>query len=266
MHANHDHDHTYEESSQSAQHEQGHDHGHRYSQSFAVRLLDKKEIAQDTMAFYFKRPDGLEFKAGQHAEWTLINPPETDAEGNSRMFSLVNSPSEHTLMIATRMRDTAFKRVLGKMNIGDTIQIANPHGSFTLHNDTEKPAVFLIGGIGITPVIPIIKDATEKNLPHRLFLFYSNRSTNEAALIDILKELEKKNSNFTFVPTMTQQEDWRGEKEYISWAMIKKYIPDLKGAIYYISGPIRMVEAMRKMLNKSGVNDDNIKTEEFTGY
>lgn len=260
------HNHSHEATNQP----EGHGHDHEHTTSFEVKLLEKKEIAEGTMAFTFKHPKGVEFRAGQHAEWTLIDPPETDAEGNNRMFSLVSSPSEDKLEIATRMRDTAFKRTLDKMAIGDKITLANPHGSFTLHNDSTKLAVFLIGGIGITPVMSIIKDATEKSLPHQLFLFYSNRRMEDAAFMQELNELAQRNKNFKFIPTMTEVEksnqSWEGEKGYINQAMIEKYVPDMQLAIYYISGPINMVEAMRKVLNKSGVSDDSIKTEEFTGY
>lgn len=260
-------------SDKSSHHHDEHSHSHTHSDEtnkFVVALVGKKEIAEGTTAFTFKLPEGFAFKAGQHAEWTLINPPETDAEGNNRMFSLVSSPSGHKLEIATRMRDTAFKRVLGKMEIGDSLQVANPHGSFTLHNDTTKPAVFLIGGIGITPVMSIIKDAAERNLSHQLFLFYSNRRPEDAAFLQELNGLAQTNKNFKFIPTMTEPENsnqsWNGETGYINRSMIEKYVSDLREAIYYISGPINMVAAMRKVLNEAGVNDDNIKTEEFTGY
>ena len=80
---------------------------------------------------------------------TLINPPETDSEGNSRFFSFASSPQEADLVLAMRMRDTAFKRVLGRMQNGDKVLIEmllhSPHGSFALHDDASKPAGFLIG-------------------------------------------------------------------------------------------------------------------------
>lgn len=268
-HHDHDHNHTHDEASdQPSGH--GHTHDHGDSTPFIVHLIQKKDIADGTMAFYFKRPEGFDFRAGQHAEWTLLNPPETDSEGNSRMFSLVSTPSEQQLTIATRMRDTAFKRVLGRMDIGDMLQVVNPHGSFTLHNDAAKPALFLIGGIGITPVMSIIKDATEKNLPHKIYLFYSNRRMEDAAFFQELKDLAVKNSHFTFIPTMTQpdksSQGWSGETGYINRSMIEKYVPDLQTAIYYLSGPPNMVAPMRKLLNEADVDDDNIKTEEFSGY
>src|SRR6185369_4376998 len=75
-------------------------------------LRRKEEIADGTMAFHFEKPGGFVFKAGQFGDFTLINPGETDAEGNIRGFSLASAPYEADLMFATRMRDTAFKRVL----------------------------------------------------------------------------------------------------------------------------------------------------------
>jgi ferredoxin-NADP reductase len=57
-------------------------------------------------------PLALFVKAGQFIEMTLLDPPETDAEGNTRAFSMASAPDDETLMGATRMRDTAFKRVL----------------------------------------------------------------------------------------------------------------------------------------------------------
>jgi ferredoxin-NADP reductase len=78
------------------------------------------------MAFYFERPAGFHFVAGQSMDFTLINPPEADDEGNTRSFSIASAPYEEDLMIATRMRDTAFKRVLKNLAIGSEIQIEGP--------------------------------------------------------------------------------------------------------------------------------------------
>ncbi len=243
----------------------GHDHD-----PVAVKLKKKENVADGTMAFYFEKPAGASFRAGQHLDVTLIDPPETDAEGNGRTFSLVNAPSESDLEIATRMRDTAFKRVLKNMEIGSAVRISPPHGSFTLHNDSSKPAVFLIGGIGITPVLSIIKDATERKLPHHLALFYSNRRPEDTAFLAELKELANKNPRFTFIPTMTEpeksKEAWKGETGFIDRSMLERHLDTLQSNIYYLSGPPAMVAAMRKVLVDSAVSEDTIRTEEFSGY
>ena len=233
-------------------------------------LRRKEDIADGTMAFHFEKPEGFAFKAGQFGDFTLINPVETDAEGNIRGFSLASAPYEADLMFATRMRDTAFKRVLKTMEIGTEVSLDAPYGSFTLHNNSKIPAVFLTGGIGVTPVRSIVLQAAHDNLPHKIFLFDSNRRPEDAAFLNELMEAQEKNPNYTFIGTMTEMEkssqDWDGETGYITKPMLVKYVGDLTLPIYYIAGPAAMVTAMRKALNEAGVDDDNIRTEEFSGY
>lgn len=232
-------------------------------------LTSKKEIANGTMQFSFKKPEGFSFKAGQSVDVTIPNPPETDKEGDTRAFSIASSPSEENIFIATRMRDTAFKRVLRDVEEGLEVEIKGPFGSFTLHQDEARPAIFLVGGIGITPFRSIIKDATERSLSHKLFLFYSNRTPADAAYIKELEELAEQNPNLTVVNTMTALEDtdlWEGERGYINMDMVSKYVPQTESVIYYSAGPMTMVSAMRKFLEEAGVSDDDIRTEEFAGY
>jgi ferredoxin-NADP reductase len=233
-------------------------------------LQRKEEIAHGTMAFHFQKPGGFAFKAGQFGDFTLINPVETDAEGNTRGFSLASAPCEADLMFATRMRDTAFKRVLKAMETGTEISMDAPYGAFILHNNSRIPAVFLTGGIGVTPVRSIVLQAAHDNLPHKIFLFYSNRRPEDAAFLDELIEAQVKNPNYTFVGTMTEMEKsgsgWDGETGYINKAMLEKHVGELTLPIYYLAGPASMVTAMRKTLNEAGVDDDNIRTEEFSGY
>lgn len=69
-----------------------------------TRLLDRQEIAEGTMAFWFEKPAGFEYKAGQFADYTLIDPPESDSEGDTRGFTLSSAPYEPRLMATTRLR------------------------------------------------------------------------------------------------------------------------------------------------------------------
>ena len=237
---------------------------------YKVKLKAREEIAAGTMAFHFEKPEGFVYKAGQFADYTLINPSETDAEGNTRGFSLASAPYEDDLMLATRMRDTAFKRVLKTMALGTELTLDAPYGSFTLHNNAAIPAVFVTGGIGVTPVRSIVLQALRGQLAQRIFVFDSNKRPEDAAFLDDLMKPHEKNPHYTFVGTMTAMEksnrEWHEETGHITKAMLSKYINDLTLPIYYIAGPRGMVAAMRKTLSESGVNDDNIRTEEFTGY
>lgn len=231
-----------------------------------IKLIKKQDIANETVAFHFEKPEEFTFKAGQFGDFTLLNPSETDEEGNVRGFSLAHAPYEADLMIATRMRDTAFKRVLKNLPIGTELKLDAPYGNFVLHKTEATPAVFLTGGIGITPVRSIIAQASHDKLPHKITLFYSNKTPEDAAFLQDLQFFAKENSNFTFVPVMTRDETWQGEKGHITKETLIKYVPDLTAPIYYLSGPASMVAAMRQILTDAQVNEDNIRAEEFSGY
>lgn len=233
-----------------------------------VKLIKKEPIAEGTMAFHFAKPKGFEFRAGQFADVTLIEPPETDAEGNTRGFSLVQAPYESELVVATRMRDTAFKRVMKNLPIGTELKMDAPYGDFTLHKTQTTPAVFIIGGIGVTPVRSMIAQAIHDKTAHRITLLHASRTPAQLPLKADFEELAKKSPNFTYVQiaTDTATDDWQGEHGRVDAAMVKKYVPDLTKPIYYLSGPEGMVKAMRELLVGMQINEDNIRTEEFAGY
>ena len=233
-----------------------------------IKLRSKNEVASETMEFHFEKPAGFTFKAGQFADYTLINPSETDTEGDTRGFSL-GAPCEEEIIFTTRMRDTAFKRSLKKMPVGTEVVFDGAYGSFTLQNNTKIPAVFLSGGIGITPMRSIILQATHDKTAHKIFLFYANKTPKDAAYLDELADAQKANTNFKLIASMTDvdgSKDWKGETGFFTKEMLQKYIGDLTLPIYYISGPASMVTSIRKTLNEIGIDDDNIRTEEFSGY
>lgn len=237
---------------------------------YHVKLNQREEVADGTLAFSFPKPEGFPFQAGQFLELTLINPPETDEDGNKRAFTIASAPSEPYLMVATRMRDSAFKRVLQSMSLGTEVQIEGPFGDLVLHSNAAKPAVFLAGGIGITPFRSIAVRAAREGLAHRLTLFYSNRRPEDAAFLQELRALRAENGNFTLVDTVTAAEaggDGRNvETGRISQEMLQRHLGELNGPTYYVAGPPEMVAAMQQILYSAGLKHDDIRAEEFSGY
>lgn len=237
--------------------------------SYKVRLQQSMEIADRTFAFHFEKPAGLAFKAGQFIALTLIEPQQTDSKGNRRNFTLASAPSEEHLMIATRMRESAFKNNLKAMPVGSEVKIGGPFGDLTL-DGVSGAAVFLTGGIGITPFRSMILQASHDHVANPLYLFYSNRRPEDAAFLNELQNLQNTNSNHRFIPTMTgmekSQQNWNGETGYINEQMLKKYVDDFTSPVYFIAGPEEMVNAMERMLNEMGINPQQVRSEEFSGY
>ena len=225
-----------------------------------VTLTRREEIAEGTMAFHFEKPAGFSFKPGQSASFTLLEPP---AEPNSvrRTFSLASAPFEPELMIATRMREGShFKRALKALPLGAKVRLSGPLGNMTLHEDTARAAVFIAGGIGITPFRSMLLQADHDRLEHRLFLAYSNRRREHAAFLGELQSLERRNDRFRLLALMTDTDGMLDEEK----------LGRLGGAatapIYYLAGPPAMVEAMKAILARNGVGAGDVRSEEFFGY
>jgi ferredoxin-NADP reductase len=139
-----------------------------------------------------------------------------------------------------------------------------PGGLMVLHEDASRPAVFLAGGIGITPFLSMARDAAKRNLPQRIVLFYSNRRPQDAAFLAELEQLQ--GDRFKLVTTMTDAPDWRGERRRISRELLAEHLADLRAPVYYFAGPPGMTMAVQGMLADLGVAEDDMRSEEFYGY
>jgi ferredoxin-NADP reductase len=232
-------------------------------------LLGRTEVAEGTMAFQFEKPNDFVFKAGQYVDLTLSDSQPGPSNGLTHTFSIASSPFDEKLLVTTRIRNTVFKQAISSLPIGSPVRIEGPMGSFSLHNNTARQAVFLAGGIGIAPFLSMLTYATEKKLQHRIVLFYANRYLKHAAFIDALWKLERDNPRFRFVPTLTRATNnngWKGKTGHIGLQMLFAHVGILRGPIYYIAGPPTMVAATRRTLSEVGVDEDDIRTEEFAGY
>ncbi|MDA8110408.1 MAG: FAD-dependent oxidoreductase [Betaproteobacteria bacterium] len=235
-----------------------------------VRLRRRESVAEGTTAFYFSRPAGFEFRAGQSLLLSLISPPETDGEGDSRTFTIASAPHEAELMVATRMRDTAFKRVLKSLPLGTALTIDGPNGEMVLEESPTRPVVFLAGGIGITPFRSMALHAAHARLAHRILLFYGNRRHEDAAFLDELQETAKRNPSFRLIALMSEPQKsahpWSGETGFIRRELIERHVAEPKAALYYFAGPPAMTAAMHALLEALGVGEPSMRYEEFYGY
>ena len=237
---------------------------------YSIRLTERRLVAEGTMAFYFDKPTQFVFTPGQFVDLTLPHPSETNAAGNTRAFSIASAPQESTLMVATRLRDTAFKRELQRIPLGSIIRMEGPFGKLALHADQTRPAVFLAGGIGITPFRSMVVQAAMQRSPHPMVLFYSNRRPEDAPFLEELQALQDKNPHYRFVGTMTEpaksSRSWQGETGFLNAALLSRHLVNVEKPIYYVVGPPGMVGALRTMLKEARIEDSDIRTEKFSGY
>jgi ferredoxin-NADP reductase len=238
--------------------------------TYQSTLLARTDVAEGTTAFQFEKPKGFMFRSGQYIDLTLPGFQAGLSDRLTHTFSIASSPFDDELLVTTRMRNTVFKQALSILPIGSAARIEGPMGSFSLHNNTARPAVLLAGGIGIAPFLSMLSYATGAQLNHTIVLFYANRYLEDAAFMDALWKLERANPRFRFIPTLTRTDKyyrgWKGETGHISSEMLVAQVGTLHGPIYYIAGPPTMVAATRRTLCDLGVDEDDIRTEEFDGY
>lgn len=232
-----------------------------------AKIIEKKEIAKGTYLFAFQLSENIGFKSGQFFFLTLNDLPYQDLRGNKRHFTILNSPTEQNVIkMATRIRESGFKKWLIEIPMGTEVEVGPISGDFVLPQDPNLPLVFIAGGIGITPFISMLSYIQAKKLSYKIILIYSNRDKASAPFFNELENISKENQNLKLIFTMTQDDSWRGEKRKIDKNLINDYTKDLNNHIFLVSGPPVFVESISVALDELRVGKDKIKLENFSGY
>jgi ferredoxin-NADP reductase/nitrite reductase/ring-hydroxylating ferredoxin subunit len=240
-------------------------------------LLKEKLQGTDIMTFKIAR-GGIDYTAGQYAFFKLDG-ISSDAKGPIRHFSIASSPTEQDyILISTRIRDTPYKQKLASLKEGAKILVWGPEGEFVLHDDYSKLAVFLSGGIGVTPFRSMIKYATDKQLLIKITMFDSNKNQQNILDKEEFDRWANQNKNIKVIYTVTEEEEqqeaaananWSGERGRIDKSMLERHLSkdEIGNAIFYICGPPGMLKAMQELLQKEmQIPKDRLKVEAFTGY
>lgn len=232
------------------------------------RLLHAAVIAEQTLSFTIELEEPLGFRAGQSCDLILSSPPYDEAKGALRTFTIASPPAEEPrLTFATRQTGSAFKRSIADAATGLAVEVDGPWGDFLLHDDPARPAVFLAGGIGITPFRSMIADAIDRHLPHRLTLFYSSRTAATAAFLDEILGWERSQPNLRVIATITGDPPAAVARSgRLTSELIAEHVEREGRPVYYAAGTEAFVAAMRAALESIGVAADDIRTDEFPGY
>jgi ferredoxin-NADP reductase len=232
-------------------------------------IKDKVEVARGTLFVTFDlRGEEVEFRPGQYFWVTLLDPPYDDEKGARRHITVVTSPTERGILgLATRLRDSAFKRSLDELPIGTEVDVEHPKGEFVLPDDPDRPYVFIAGGIGITVFRSMLRYVADEQLPYRVTLLYSNRDRESTAFMDELQQLERAIPGLRVVYTMTGDPSWEGETRRIDADFLRDQLGgELLTSTYLVAGPPPMVEGVVEALQLAGVPEEQIRPDRFSGY
>jgi ferredoxin-NADP reductase len=226
-----------------------------YSKKYVLKA--KSEIAEDIFSLKMVPEDGEEipYAPGQFMLLTLES-------GVKRAYSIASAPREGELEFAIKNVGGEFTSNLPALKEGDKINVEGPLGP--LAYDTCGEYVLIAGGVGITPMLSILRDRDGKSECAHATLFYSARNKAGLAYFEELVEIDSRNSNLKSVFTLTREnpEGWEYETGHVDGGMLKKYLSDFPKKRYFVCGPMRMVDSFREILLKElGVPEENCTFE-----
>ena len=219
--------------------------GSRYD----VEFLGQEECGAEVFSARFSRPEGFDFLAGQWMVLTLFSGDERLAE----TFTICSAPSDDYLEITTRLSGSAYKAALCALVPGDRAVVAGPGGRLVLPRDVSRVA-FMVGGVGITPVRSMLRDAvaTGRTFEDALLLYANHDST----CVPFAAELAEMSGSGvrTVLCYENPPEGWGGESGLITANMVRGLLPpggDERPFI--VAGPPKMVESMERVLDDLAV-------------
>lgn len=163
----------------------------------AFTLNSISQETEDVINFDFAVPVGFSWQAGQYLDWQLPH-DNADSRGQRRFFSIASAPSDNTIRLSSRftpVNGSTLKQTLVTAHVGQIIEAKGPFGEFTVSN-SDKPLIFVAGGIGITPFRSILRDMAAKGSLNNVQLLYGNRSEQNVPFKAELETLAADNPGF----------------------------------------------------------------------
>ncbi len=223
-----------------------------------LQFLEIRYEVGDVVTFLFKPQDTINWKVGQHGIFFFQNVKLEG--GSSRAFSIASILEEEVIQISMRISNnpSAFKKELLSLKLGDLLVMRGPIGSFSL-NHTMRHAVFIAGGIGITPFRALLQEAVKYQKVNlvSIDLLYSQ----DEELYVYKEEIDAmaQSNPFINVQYINNKESLFREVAQV----VEKY---KNNGAYFISGAPIMIKSVKTLLIGQGIKKKLIKSDPFMGY
>ena len=226
------------------------------------------EETHDVKTFRLVSPDGgplpFDHVAGQYLNLKLT----IDGKRVNRSYTIASSPTRHAYC------EISVKRVpdgYGSHHLHDTwregqrIQVSAPAGKFVFAGHESERIVLIAGGIGITPMMSVVRSLTDRGWRGEIYLLFSVRLVKDVVFRDELAYLQARFPNLRVRITVSADPDtaWDGARGQITREMIADFVPGLTRGPIMLCGPDRMMTAMRQLLVGMGIPDADIHQEAF---
>jgi len=228
-----------------------------------IECIDRTETVK---SFRFSFDEEISFLPGQFMQLIFDESNRTNLDLN-KYLSLSSAPQAAYVEVTKRVSSSNFSARLCNLKKGDRLLFKAPLGNCVYHDDYPKIA-FLIGGIGITPVISILEYMKEKGLQTDTLLIYSNRFENDMAFRSEIDDCKKSNPHLQVFHTLTEcdPKDDQCLTGFINQEMIVQIMPDWQDRIIFVYGSPGMVKTIKSICSDLTCDTSKLKTEGFMGY
>lgn len=202
------------------------------------------------------------FSPGQFAG---IENPEYPSGQKNHFFSIASSPNDKVrLKFCFKVYGDWTKR-LSEKNPGDRLRIAGPFGKFMWHS-TVQHAVFLAGGIGITPFVSMLRYIKEANEHPSITLLYGNRTEKDIVYRSFLEETIRHlpgGKIIHILSHLTESDIWEGYRGFLTKEILEKEVTFNADPTFFICGPPIFVQLAEDILKQKSVAESKIRRELF---
>lgn len=230
---------------------------------YRAEVLESRPLTPSAHMIRVEKAPGFAYLPVQFCGLELV----TSAGGVEYPMSLASSPTQEFLEFGARLSSSPWKTAFAALRPSDEVEIDGAYGHFVL--DTARDAVFVAGGIGITPLKGMADYLADTQSPRHAVLIYGNRSQDEIAYRKDLDRLEQVNRNFTVLHTLSREPSnsgWTGRRGRIDTALLQDAASRLQDPVYYLCGRGAMVMEVGQALLRLGVSRERIAFEVFRGY
>lgn len=215
----------------------------------------------DIRTFRIARPTGFSFRAGQFLTVRL----RANGKEHVRCYSISSAPeAQGYLEISVKRLGLVSSALHATIRPGALLSVRSPGGSFVYPTDDERPLVLLAGGVGITPLMSMLRHASVAEPTRPVTLFYSVRRVEDVAFSDELALFARRSEHIRVFIAVSDGIPGPGHfPGHISESLVTTMVPDLRHAVCMICGPQPMMDAMTAMLAGAGVPKPQIRFEAF---
>ncbi len=227
------------------------------------RLVEREPLPGEAIRLLLEAEGhaGMHFKPGQYAWLTLGPSPYSLQQHPFSMASPAARPDRLEFFIK---QSGDFTQWLSKVEIGTRAWLEGPYGVFTMDPAAGRRTVFIVGGIGITPVFSMLRSCAERGCRQSMWLIYANNGKDEITLGEEIDALSQCLS-LTVIHVLNEPpDDWQGETGYVDADLLARTLPeDDEDIDYYVCGPQPMMDSVEPALRDRGVSMRRLHSERF---